>query len=773
MSAAEQARLKVSQLTLANDYLTAYEYLKGSDLTPDIVPGAWELLWRRVHEAGVSSLSHYVQDDLWNAGIRNSDIAVARARFAVADGRSLDAIDAIEEVFGKEPKETDAAEILAHALVDTDKDRATALLKSNSGSGVKHVLNRVDLYRSLNQFQDALDELDAAEARLPNDPRFLTRRARIAEATGDWETALNIWRGLAANDSSQRAIAQQFIVRLLLKFESTQESVHEFAKLIASDAPAIDKLRGAAVLNQQAVLVEILKAAAKSGFDSVPEPEWEGICRFLMDRGDIGLAAQIANLGLPVGVANLGTLMASSLNQLPPTKGMDAFSSAALIRSPDFQLPFSQAQRGSVRSEYQSATHLNPTPTDQVLIVNATLAAGGAERQIIPLVQSLLANGISEHHIHVAIFSLAEERGHAHFAKNLQELNVRLYDLNNRQLALEALPPTIRSLVSSLPSSLRRDVLALWPVLVQVAPTVLHGWQDRSSVACAYLGALVGISRIVMTARNMKPQDRMIEERHYLPILNLLKEEDNLRLVANSDQGARDYEDWIGLEANSVGVLPNGLDTTPHRPIAQRNIKRQNDTERAITIGGVFRLAANKRPLLWIRTVAAIRDRFERPVKVRLVGTGPYRAQVQEAARDLGLNNIELIPRLSTARELYEAMDCLLLMSRVEGTPNVLLEAQACGLPVMACDVGGVSNCVLTEGPGKGLILPANIEEVDAAQAAASYLSKALYSGAAERHAYIEEHFSLNSLAAQIRDIYGPDACAKLAMRDGPELNFK
>ena len=59
------------------------------------------------------------------------------------------------------------------------------------------------------------------------------------------------------------------------------------------------------------------------------------------------------------------------------------------------------------------------------------------------------------------------------------------------------------------------------------------------------------------------------------------------------------------------------------------------------------------------------------------------------------MDNLEWREPRSDPADIYAGMTALLLASRVEGTPNVVLEAQASGLPVAAFDVGGVKEAVL------------------------------------------------------------------------------
>lgn len=84
-------------------------------------------------------------------------------------------------------------------------------------------------------------------------------------------------------------------------------------------------------------------------------------------------------------------------------------------------------------------------------------------------------------------------------------------------------------------------------------------------------------------------------------------------------------------------------------------------------------------------------------IKARLVivGDGPERGRLEAAAGALGLGErIVFAGQLSDVRPCYRAADALALPSHSEGSPYVLLEAMAAGLPIVATAVGGVPEMV-------------------------------------------------------------------------------
>jgi glycosyltransferase involved in cell wall biosynthesis len=83
-----------------------------------------------------------------------------------------------------------------------------------------------------------------------------------------------------------------------------------------------------------------------------------------------------------------------------------------------------------------------------------------------------------------------------------------------------------------------------------------------------------------------------------------------------------------------------------------------------------------------------------RPV-VAIVGDGPMRAELAERARARGWNDRLLwCGAVNGAGQLMKAFDAFVLSSRTEGTPMVLLEAMAAGVPIVSTAVGGIPDVV-------------------------------------------------------------------------------
>jgi glycosyltransferase involved in cell wall biosynthesis len=100
----------------------------------------------------------------------------------------------------------------------------------------------------------------------------------------------------------------------------------------------------------------------------------------------------------------------------------------------------------------------------------------------------------------------------------------------------------------------------------------------------------------------------------------------------------------------------------------------------------------------------ALRYARDMPLVAAVVGSGDMLAALQSQANDIGLNGrVRWHGSVPDAARLFPAFDLCVLSSRTEGTPIVLFEAMAAGVPIVATRVGGVPDMV---SPAEGVLVP-------------------------------------------------------------------
>jgi glycosyltransferase involved in cell wall biosynthesis len=107
----------------------------------------------------------------------------------------------------------------------------------------------------------------------------------------------------------------------------------------------------------------------------------------------------------------------------------------------------------------------------------------------------------------------------------------------------------------------------------------------------------------------------------------------------------------------------------------------------------------------WFLDAAARIARERDDARFLVVGDGPRRSELEGMARALGLaDRVVFAGARDDVPALLRLMDVFVLSSVSEGSPNVVMEAMAAGVPVVATDVGGVSDAV--GGPSSAVLVP-------------------------------------------------------------------
>jgi glycosyltransferase involved in cell wall biosynthesis len=158
---------------------------------------------------------------------------------------------------------------------------------------------------------------------------------------------------------------------------------------------------------------------------------------------------------------------------------------------------------------------------------------------------------------------------------------------------------------------------------------------------------------------------------------------------------------------------------------------------------------------LLVEAAARLRQSDPR-MHLLLVGEGPEEEALRQQVAHLGLTGAVTFAGYVPQEDMgqyYRAADVFALASDFDNSPNVVLEAMACGLPVVATDVGGVSEYVMA---GRGGTLVDRGDACMLARVLGGWLSDAGRSreaGAFNRQRVLE-HFSWRASAQRLLDVY-------------------
>jgi glycosyltransferase involved in cell wall biosynthesis len=157
-----------------------------------------------------------------------------------------------------------------------------------------------------------------------------------------------------------------------------------------------------------------------------------------------------------------------------------------------------------------------------------------------------------------------------------------------------------------------------------------------------------------------------------------------------------------GISGQNITVVHNAVPMQSLRQTkSDASIVRQKKVDLGVPVGEKLivcagRLSKEKAQIDMVP--ALLRLKKQRPdlaVRLMIIGDGPEREQISQAIRSAGLEgSIVLTGHLKDLTPYYEAADVVAIPSLSEGSPNVLLEAMAFGVPVVATRVGGIPEIV-------------------------------------------------------------------------------
>ena len=146
-----------------------------------------------------------------------------------------------------------------------------------------------------------------------------------------------------------------------------------------------------------------------------------------------------------------------------------------------------------------------------------------------------------------------------------------------------------------------------------------------------------------------------------------------------------------------IYVIPNGVDLSPFRKLNEHGISRAGTLpgrgKIILFVGGLRKIKGVE---YLLQAMAIIKQRFA-PCTLVLVGDGSERHRLEAQTKELGIEqSVEFVGRAPPERvpDYMRISDVLVLSSTSEGFPNVLLEAMAAGLPIVATRVGGVPDLI-------------------------------------------------------------------------------
>ena len=197
------------------------------------------------------------------------------------------------------------------------------------------------------------------------------------------------------------------------------------------------------------------------------------------------------------------------------------------------------------------------------------------------------------------------------------------------------------------------------------------------------------------------PRDRIKSwlYRRRLPAVDLL--------ICQSRDMVEDLIRTWGFPGDRAVVIHNPVDVDRIRALAGPALGDRTPSQEQVRLVAAGRLVPQKGFDLLLAALSRTPPR----VHLTLLGEGPERARLEDQVRSLGLQDrVRMLPFAPNPYPEMARADAVVLSSRHEGFPNVLLEAAACGRPVIAFRCPGGIDEIILEGETGLMVPPEDVE---------------------------------------------------------------
>lgn len=310
---------------------------------------------------------------------------------------------------------------------------------------------------------------------------------------------------------------------------------------------------------------------------------------------------------------------------------------------------------------------------------------------------------------------------------------------------------------AALPLQWDRMAQNIYEKIVALKPSAVYASLDYINIVTALAALRAGVPRIVLHIHNIRTTSILknpgIEE-SFSQCYRLLADRAEVRLVACSDAVAEDFRKWCDLEPrHKITTIYNGyLFPKEDKSLPAHRAEHRHTyglPANGPIVGTAMRISWVKRPDRWIETARLVATQNP-SVHFAIFGDGDLVDQMRERAREEGIADrvtfIDWVPDIHTA---MNCLDVFMLSSASEGFGNVLVEAQACGVPPVAYDVGGCRETMIPDVTGK-IVLEDTAEAL--ASAVLSVLNDHEWRATASKvgRAFVREKFREDRLVQQI-----------------------
>jgi len=374
----------------------------------------------------------------------------------------------------------------------------------------------------------------------------------------------------------------------------------------------------------------------------------------------------------------------------------------------------------------------------RILHVNSMLKGGGTDDRSVRSAHSLIQLG---HRVWMAGPAGRE------FSEVIERLGIPFIPLDSGPLKLP--------LIFGLARVMRREQIQ-----------VLHARHGRDYWPSILAARLSGVKPKVVLSRHLAKSPGSFASQRFLLgqcdafvavsqfVAKVLREGD---ADPQSDNPERHFRPPMRGDFSKIHVSYGGFDMERFQPrdaAAQRERWGLQPTDYAFAVVGGYSLPRGKGQPEFLRAAARVCDRVP-GARFLIVGRGNMAAILEREIQRLGLGNVaRLTPYCHDMPSAMNALDCLVLPQvGTEAIPGVVIEAHACGKPVIASDLDGIPEAFAPGGYGQ-LVRPGAIDELAVAMETWATTPPLSADARWDLHRKVAPRFSLEQAACSLSDLY-------------------
>lgn len=361
-----------------------------------------------------------------------------------------------------------------------------------------------------------------------------------------------------------------------------------------------------------------------------------------------------------------------------------------------------------------------------------SFATGGLENGLVNLI-----NRLPENEYHHSVICIT---GHdKNFVSRITTNNTKVYDLNKP------------------PGSSPQWLLRCWKLLRKLKPDICHS-RNLNPLEAQLAAFFAGIKGRIHGEHGWDVNDLGGVNEKYQKLRRYLKPFIHHYIALSSE--AKEYLiNKIRVPHQKISQICNGVDITKFSVMQPKTEYPTGfKSENSIIFGTVGRLAKVKNQSFLVKSFIALwqlNPEYRSRVKLIIVGDGELMPELKKLVKEAGAEDaIWLTGLRSDIPELMNLMDVFVLPSLAEGISNTLLEAMACGLPIIATNVGGNKDLIYPEHLQSHLVDVQNIEALRNSMAHYADNADALLKDSTLVRNHCVENFSIDSMVNKYNTLY-------------------